>query len=199
MSKEIWNERYAAKEYIYGKDPNGFFREQLTLLTPGKLLLPAEGEGRNAVFAAQLGWEVVAFDQSETARSKAMALSHERGVTFSYELFDVDSASFPEGTFDVVALIFVHLTSDVRIRFHQKAASWLKSGGRILVEAYSKDQLKYLSGGPKTEELLYAVDDLRSDFMLLNLEYCEQVIVHHEEGTYHRGDGSVIRVVATKP
>jgi hypothetical protein len=73
--KEQWNERYSASEYIYGTGPNTWLVEKLAGLQPGKILFPAEGEGRNAVHAARLGWNVAAFDQSEAGRKKALKLA----------------------------------------------------------------------------------------------------------------------------
>ena len=72
--KEFWNQRYQNEEYVYGKEANVFFSEQLQKLEPSTLLLPAEGEGRNAVFAAKLGWEVTGLDYSEEAKKKALKL-----------------------------------------------------------------------------------------------------------------------------
>ena len=73
--KNFWDERYKAKAYVYGKEPNQYFAEKLRELEPGKILLPAEGEGRNAVFAARQGWEVSAFDSSSEGRKKAFLLA----------------------------------------------------------------------------------------------------------------------------
>jgi hypothetical protein len=76
--KEFWNERYSNKLFVYGKEPNVFFREELEKMPVGKILLPAEGEGRNAVFAALQGWEVFAFDNSEEGMKKALLLASEK-------------------------------------------------------------------------------------------------------------------------
>ena len=82
----MWNKRYAQKEYFYGKQPNEFFRKQLLKFPPGRILLPAEGEGRNAVFAALSGWDVVAFDTSTEAKKKAEKLAKENKVQISYSI-----------------------------------------------------------------------------------------------------------------
>ena len=75
----FWDERYSTDEFIYGKEPNEFFRENLLKIRPGKLFLPGEGEGRNAVFAAKNGWTVDATDQSEIGKLKALKLASESG------------------------------------------------------------------------------------------------------------------------
>tara|TARA_X000000950_G_scaffold260222_1_gene329392 strand:+ start:219 stop:527 length:309 start_codon:yes stop_codon:yes gene_type:complete len=84
--KEFWDARYAQETYVYGKEPNNYFKKTLNLLKPGKILLPAEGEGRNAVHAASLGWEVFAYDFSEFAYKKAMKLAREKEVSINYQI-----------------------------------------------------------------------------------------------------------------
>ena len=84
--KDFWNDRYGRAEYAYGKEPNVFFKEQLDQLQPGKILLPAEGEGRNAVYAAEKGWQASAYDWSENAYKKAMQLAEEKKVNIDYQI-----------------------------------------------------------------------------------------------------------------
>lgn len=198
MSKALWDSRYSAGEYIYGKEPNAFFREQIDLLKPGRILLPAEGEGRNAVYAAAKGWEVFAFDQSDEGRKKALQLAEEAGVAIHYELGDLAEMPLPEEHFDVVALIFVHQAPDERRTFHQKLAGCLKPGGRIILESYTKEQLKYNSGGPKDPLLLIEPVDLAEDFKGLKIVENQSHIIWHQEGTMHSGEASVVRLIAEK-
>jgi SAM-dependent methyltransferase len=197
MAAELWNERYRNEEYIYGKEPNLFFREQLLKLQPGNLLLPAEGEGRNAVFAASLGWDVTAYDQSDEAMKKAMRLAHENKVAFRYTLGDLGTVTFPDAMFDAVALIFVHQKFPERRMFHQQLRKFMKPGGTLILEAYSKEQLRFQTGGPKDQELLFDLEEIREDFAGWNIIQLEQTEVVHQEGLLHRGQGSVIRLVAT--
>jgi SAM-dependent methyltransferase len=196
MSAELWNERYRNEVYVYGKEPNLFFREQLMKLEPGDLLLPAEGEGRNAVFAAALGWNVVAFDQSDEAMKKALRLADEKKVVIRYELGDLGSVSFPPASFDAVALIFVHQKFPERRAFHQLLRQFIKPGGTLIMEAYSKEQLRYQTGGPKDPELLFSLEDIREDFSDWNITHLVQTEVFHDEGLLHQGVGSVIRMIA---
>ena len=81
--KEFWEIRYAEKQYAYGENPNVYFKEQLDKLKPGKILLPAEGEGRNAVYAAKQGWEVMAFDLSSEGKNKAEKLAAKKRRKYS--------------------------------------------------------------------------------------------------------------------
>ena len=94
--KAFWEKRYGEKTYAYGKEPNIYFKKTIETLTPGKILLAAEGEGRNAVFAASLGWEVYAYDFSEMAYEKAMKLAREKGVTIQYQIASLSDLEFPE-------------------------------------------------------------------------------------------------------
>jgi len=105
---EIWNQRYAQKEYVYGIKPNEFYKEQLLKLQPGKILFPAEGEGRNAVFAALNGWDVVAFDSSMEAKKKAEKLADENKVELKYLISSIEEFEFEENSFDTIVLVYVH-------------------------------------------------------------------------------------------
>ena len=103
--KDFWNDRYGRAEYAYGKDPNVFFKEQLDLLPPGKILLSAEGEGRNAVYAAEKGWQASAYDWSENACRKAIQLAEEKKVSIDYQICSLTDLSFEPESFDAIALI----------------------------------------------------------------------------------------------
>ena len=107
MSNNFWDERYAVEDYVYGTEPNDFLKEELPKLTAGKILFPGEGEGRNAVFAAQLGWEVTAFDSSTEGKAKAERLAKAKGVSIDYQLASYDEAEFPAESFDALVLIYV--------------------------------------------------------------------------------------------
>lgn len=195
--KDFWNQRFAAPAYAYGEAPNEFFRMQLHRLLPGRILLPAEGEGRNAVYAAQRGWQVQAYDFSEAARNKALQLAEKSGVSIHYELASHQEADFPTAYFDVVALIFAH-TSE-REHLHQKAVQWLRPGGTLILQGFSKEQLQYVSGGPRDPALLFDRRTLESDFRMLAELRLEEVVVELEEGHYPRGLGALINLVGKKP
>ncbi|MDH7515546.1 MAG: class I SAM-dependent methyltransferase [Bacteroidota bacterium] len=195
--KEKWDERFARAEYVYGTDPNVFFREILSSLQPGRILLPAEGEGRNAVYAAESGWEVHTFDFSEQARTKALALAAERRVEITYDIADLETYRFPISAYDAVGLFFVHMPPALRRRVHTACARSLRPGGTLVLEAFSKRQRGYESGGPRDENLLYTVDTLVEDFSSLQCSLCEERVVVFDEGEFHRGEGCVVRFVGT--
>ena len=196
--KEFWNERYSDSEFVYGKQPNQFFKRAIDRMNPGKLVLPGEGEGRNAVYAAKQGWDVLAFDYSEEAKQKALLLAKENEVNIRYEVSYAEDILLPEKEYDAAALIFVHLPENVFEPFLQKIIKSLKSGGILIMELYSEKQLGRDSGGPKSKELLYNYDELRSLLKGVNVDLLEEKEVILEEGKYHRGEAMVIRAVATK-
>lgn len=193
--KTFWNERYAQKEYVYGRDANEFFKEKLRTLKPGKLLLPCDGEGRNAVFASKLGWQVTAFDASKEAKKKAMKLAEEHQVDINYFIADVNDVEL-EQKFDTIALIYAHFPSNLRKKFHNKLIKWLKPDALVIIEAFHKDQLGKASGGPKDIDLLYAKKDLEDDFKDLRIIESNKFSVSLAEGNYHSGLANVVRLVA---
>lgn len=193
-----WDERYNRKEYVYGSTPNVFFENQLTDLNPGVILLPCEGEGRNALFAAQSNWNVVAFDSSEVGKNKAMALATQNNVLYDYQILDVNEANFEPESFDVIALIYAHFKPQLRSKFHATIQRWLKPGGKIILEAFNPEQLNYNSGGPKDLDMLYSTDILSKDFEGMKIELIETSTIVLDEGAFHQGDAAVIRFVAQK-
>ncbi|MFN7118987.1 MAG: class I SAM-dependent methyltransferase [Saprospiraceae bacterium] len=200
--KQLWNERYNDSEYIYGTEPNAYFKEKITPLTPGRLLLPAEGEGRNAVFAAKLGWAVTAFDWSIKAQAKAIMLAEVNQVEIDYWLSEVEDLNFEVGSFDAVAFIYAHFSAELKSAYNRKIATFLKPGGVLIFEAFSKKQSEYQqtqhSGGPQDRAMLYSLEEVRADFADFHFLELEEKEVFLAEGPKHHGLGSVIRALATK-
>jgi hypothetical protein len=201
--KEFWDERYAEKDYAYGEDPNVFFKEKISVLSTGKLLLPADGEGRNGVYAASKGWEVDAFDISDSGRKKAMDLARRKGVTLTYNVGPLEEQRYKPESFDAIALIFAHFPPHLKTSYHNKFVELLKPGGYIIFEAFSKNHLKYNSknpevGGPKNEDILYDVEELCDYFQGLDGLETYECEVDLSEGVYHKGTGSVVRFVGKK-
>ena len=195
---QFWDDRYSAKEYVFGEKPNIFFAEQLDTLTPGTIVLACEGEGRNAVYAASKGWRVLAFDSSEAGRAKAMELAKKHGVTFEYAIADVNAISYPEQSVDVVAFVYAHFPPEYRGAIHKRAGSWLKPGGRIILEAFTPRQLGNTSGGPKDADRLYTEELLTSDFVDLKTELMETRRLELTEGKGHEGAADIIRFAGSK-
>jgi 2-polyprenyl-3-methyl-5-hydroxy-6-metoxy-1,4-benzoquinol methylase len=194
-----WDERYARQEYIYGTEPNKFLKEQLSLLKPGRILFPAEGEGRNAVFAASLGWETDAFDQSVEGQKKALKLATHKGVTINYFIQSLNDWNPEPDQYDCIALIFVHLPEGLRQQVHNAVVKALKPGGTLLLEAFTLNQLPRTSGGPKTAELLFTKEHIESDFEHLTFTEFAETQTTLDEGPLHQGLADVIQLTAIKP
>jgi SAM-dependent methyltransferase len=199
FASEFWNERYSSGDYIYGTEPNQFFKQQLDKIsTPGKLLLPGEGEGRNAVYAAKLGWQADAFDQSPNARNKALKLAQENKVNINYSIADLNKFIPGKNHYDVAAIIFVHLGEDLRKTFYTKMIDSLKPGGKIILELFSKDQLGKSSGGPQDLAMLCSLDEIKKNFSGLKTILLKEEIVFLDEGDKHRGKANVVRFIGQK-
>lgn len=199
MMKHFWDERYSSEVYIYGEKPNRFFSGELEKLPVGKLLLPGEGEGRNAVWAASKGWEVYALDYSNEARKKALALAEKNKVKLhDYTLSDLETVKLPENHFDVIATVFLHLEPALRKDFHDKIIQSLKPGGHLIIEAFSKAQLSFQSGGPKNPDLLYSTEIFKSDFNAMEIISLIETNETLFEGDHHSGEAALVRLVARK-
>jgi 2-polyprenyl-3-methyl-5-hydroxy-6-metoxy-1,4-benzoquinol methylase len=184
---------------VYGNEPNEFFKENIIKFPAGKLLLPGEGEGRNAVFAAKLGWNVDAFDHSEAARAKALSLAAENNVPLYYTTADLNDIILPRQNYDAIGLIYIHLEPQARKRFHLAMINALNTGGHIILQAFSKNQIHNISGGPKDENLLYDLKEVVDDFRGLNVVIARDQRVRLNEGPFHQGKADVISILATKP
>lgn len=196
--KDFWNARYKEETFAYGTEPNVFFKENIDQLSPGKILLPAEGEGRNAVYAARMGWDVAAFDFSEEAKNKTLKLAQEHEVSINYDVMNVADFSTENIQFDVIGLFFAHFPAHLRQYFHQKVVKVLKNQGFVIFEAFHKNQLNFSSGGPKDLSMLFSVDEVEKEFSGLKILSLEDKIIDLNEGLYHQGKGHVVRMVATK-
>jgi SAM-dependent methyltransferase len=196
--KQMWNERFAKEEFAYGKEPNQFFKEEIDKLNPGRLLLFGEGEGRNGVYAAKLGWQVDAVDWSEEGKKKAEKLASENAVSINYTVIDLAGYSPKENYYDAVGLIFLHLPPELREEVHRKAVSSLKNGGVVILESFSKEQLSNSSGGPKNPDLLHSLEEIFSDFADLEIISFSKEKIKLDENTHHNGIADVIRYVGIK-
>lgn len=198
MSKEFWDQRFSDKEFVYGKEPNQFYKDQIDKLPKGKILLPGDGEGRNSVYAASTGWKADAFDFSSSARNKALKLAEERKVKIIYTLSEFIQYNYPENYYDVVALIFIHLPKSERNVIHRACVNSLKQNGKIILEAFNKNQFGKSSGGPQDLELLYSKKELLESFPELDIELIEYQSVLLNEGAYHEGKAEVVRFIGVK-
>ena len=190
----FWNERYSAPEYVYGVGPNRWLERQACRIVPGgRVLSLGEGEGRNAVWLAEHGFEVEAVDASEVGLAKARRLAAERGVSIATVVEHLGTYRPPAASYDALVLIYVHLSPSYRAAVHAAGAAALRDGGVVIVEAFTPRQLHRASGGPKAAELLYDPDLLRSDFPEVEWEVLEEIEVELDEGPFHQGRAAVVR------
>jgi SAM-dependent methyltransferase len=193
----MWDQRYATDEYIYGTEPNAFLAEHAALLS-GPVLSLCEGEGRNGVFLAARGLDVLGIDGSAVGLAKAQKLAHARGVVLRTAVTDLAAYTPPEHTFGAVVSIFAHLPSALRHQLYPKVERALKPGGLLLFEHYGPAQLPKNTGGPKDVDMLITAAQLKQAF-----PHCDPIIAREldrdvMEGTYHHGLSSVTQFLARK-
>lgn len=200
---DIWNERYAKSEYVYGKEPNIFLKEKLEKLPVGHILFVGEGEGRNSVYAAKQGWKVSAFDISSEGKKKAQQLALKNNVHIDYQVGELHDMNYEKEQFDVIALVFTHFPAETRSSIHKELNNYLAQGGFILLEVFSKNQIGHQAnnpnaGGPKSVDMLYDIEDIKSDFDYLKIIELSETEIYLSEGDHHSGLSSVIRFMGEK-
>lgn len=195
--QEFWDERFDTKEYVYGKHPNTYFKEFIDNTQPGSILLPADGEGRNSAYAAIKGWDVTAFDFSPKAKEKAEVLAKNYEVHVNYHISSIEDFN-TDNQFDAIAVIFLHLPPETRKKMHHKLISFLKPGGHFVMEAFSKKQIKYHTGGPRNIDLLYSGQEVVEDLNSLELMHYKERLKTIHEGPFHDGKAEVIQLIARK-
>jgi SAM-dependent methyltransferase len=198
-----WDDRYSNKEFAYGEEPNNYLKEQLEKLTPGTILFPAEGEGRNAVFAARSGWTAEAFDISAEGKNKALKLAEINNAAINYQVGELESLNYHTEQFDAIALIYAHFPAEIKSAIHKTLQQYLRKGGIVIFEAFSKKHLEYLAkddkvGGPKDIESLFSIEEIKADFPDYEIIELEEKEIELNEGLFHNGKGSVIRFVGKK-
>jgi cyclopropane fatty-acyl-phospholipid synthase-like methyltransferase len=201
--KQFWNDRYASDQFAYGQEPNVFFKQELDKLERGTILLPADGEGRNSVYAAKKGWTSFACDISDEGMKKAQKLAAENEVNLNYSVGDFGDLPYEHEFFDAIALIWAHFPAENKREFHGLTDRYLKVGGTIVLEAFSKNHLKFNAenpkvGGPKEIEMLYSIEEIKKDFSNYDLLTLEEIETDLNEGEFHIGRGSVARFVGRK-
>lgn len=197
---QMWDEKFSREGYFYGFEPNVFIESNTTLLAPqGKVLCLGEGEGRNAVYLADKGFQVTALDASAVGMTKALALASKRGVSFDVQLLDLEQWD-PKERYDAIVTSYLHLEEPLRTQAFRKAVSSLNPKGYFIGEFFSLAQIPRESGGPKKPSLLYTLASLESifsteDCKIIELQECD---VPLDEGNGHQGDALVIRVIVQK-
>lgn len=195
----MWNERYNQEDYAFGTEPNDFLAAMAGRIPRGRVLSLAEGEGRNGVFLAGLGYDVVGVDSSPVGLAKAARLAESRGVEITTIVADLARFPIEPESWEGVVSIFCHLPPEVRTPLHTEVVAGLKPGGVLILEAYTPKQLEHGTGGPKTPELTMTLEALRQELAGLNLVHAEELEREVHEGLYHTGHAAVVQVVGVKP
>jgi len=195
----LWDQRYETVEYRYGKAANDFLRSMAKHLPLGNCLCLAEGEGRNAVFLAELGHQVTAVDNSRVGLDKAQTLANERGVQIETRLADLADFKIEPESWDSIISIYCHVDGEIRPTLHRKVVTGLRPGGVLVLEAYRPEQLSYGTGGPPTVEKLMSLPQLREELAGLDFQHALELEREVIEGDLHTGLGAVVQVLAVRP
>ena len=195
--RDLWNQRFAQEGWAYGKRPNVYLKSCIEKLTPTLACFPADGEGRNAVWAASKGWECTVFDYAEEGAKKCKILAEEKNVHVKYIVEDLQSIEL-EVT-DLIACSWFHTPPEVRKIHMPRILHSLRVGGHFIMEGYHKNQLGKKSGGPQNFDLLFDLDEvlaeLRGD-LAPQMEVIEACVTECvlAESELHRGLASVVRI-----
>ena len=198
---QFWNERFDKAEFIFGKEPNEYLVEQTKkYLKPGqKVLCISDGEGRNGVWLAKQGMQVVGFDASDIALAKAKQFAKDNQVEVEYSFSDTDSFIWQANAYDAVIGIFIQFADPaMRERIFKQTYQALKPGGIFILQGYTPKQLEYKTGGPSLIEHLYTEELIRvlaKDFQILELMSYEKEL---SEGPRHTGMSAILGLVAKK-
>jgi len=198
--KEFWNERYATEEYVFGTTPNAFLASQAHRLPPaGSALAVADGEGRNAVWLAKHGLDVLSLDLSPVAQEKARALAAREGVAIKTERADILTWPWETQRFDLIVAIFVQVVGSAeRAAFHHRIQAALKPGGLLILQGYTPKQLEYKTGGPSNVDNLYTAAMLAADFAAMEILHLREHEDRMREGKGHDGMSALVDLVARK-
>lgn len=167
MDHQDWDERYAATELMWSAGPNVFVEQIAGDLPPGRALDLAAGEGRNALWLAERGWDATAVDFSQVALDRARELAAQRlgadAGRFTTHRADLQSYQPPAQAYDLVLLVYLQVPADQRRTAVRAAASDVAPGGALLVIAHDTDNLAHGVGGPPNPAVLYSAADVVAD------------------------------------
>jgi hypothetical protein len=198
-TREFWNEKFGIDDYAYGTEPNDFLRETVLGMPRGSALSLAEGEGRNAVWLAEQGYDVSSIEQSEKGVAKMLRLALKRGVVVHPERGDLEDFHIAPNSWDLIVSVFAHTPSTLRRRLHREVVAGLVPGGHFLLEAYTPAQIANNTGGPKDPDLMPTVALLEKELDGLVFEILREVERDVVEGALHTGRAHVVQLLARRP
>lgn len=194
----MWDERYSEPGFAYGTEPNAFLVSVADRIPPGNVLCLAEGEGRNAVHLAGVGYGVTAVDTSAVGLAKAEALASDREVTIETVIADLADFEIEPGAWQGIVSIFCHLPPVVRAALHERCLRGLAPGGVFVLEGFTPRQLELGTGGPKSRELLMELEIIRQELPGLRFEIAREIEREVVEGKHHKGAAAVLQILAVK-
>ncbi len=195
----MWDERYSAPGFAYGTTANDFLVEVAPAIRAGgRVLCLAEGEGRNAVALAAMGYDVVAVDQSQVGLNKALALAAERGVVIDTVCSDLADFSIAADAWDAVVSIWAHVPPALRRQLHAASVQGLRDGGVFILEAYTPQQVLRSTGGPKDPSLCMSAEVLKGELEGLHFEILHEKTRMVHEGQFHDGESDVVQCFARR-
>lgn len=198
-ASEFWNERYQAKDYIFGIEPNDFIKAVTSPASSGqKAYAPADGEGRNGVYLAQLGYDVTSTDVANLAVDKAHALAAQKGVALNALVGDALNSGFADASFDLIVVSFMHFLPEDHHHFMAENIRLLKPGGLFIMEGYTIDQIPLTSGGPKNPDMLMSAQSLSETFTDFDIILLQETRRHLTEGLRHQGEAATVQIKAVK-
>jgi SAM-dependent methyltransferase len=199
--REFWNDRYREEGFAYGTEPNDFIRAQAHLIPPGRVLCLAEGQGRNAVYLAKLGYTITAVDLSPIGLQKAQELAAEQGVSIETQAVDLAEFQIEPDAWQGIVSVFAHVSPPIRTRIHGQVVTGLAPGGIFILEAYTPHQLESKGvGGPGREHVdkLMSLVELRKELAGLTFLHAQELQREVVEGRFHSGVSAVVQVVARR-
>ncbi|HRR10005.1 MAG TPA: class I SAM-dependent methyltransferase [Rhodothermales bacterium] len=194
----MWDAAYQEEAYIFGTAPNDFLAGAYDHFPKGDLLSLGEGEGRNAVFLATHGYQVVAVDAAASGFVKGQKLAEAHQVAVNWQHADLNDYSLGKQRWDGILSIFCHLPPELRKKVHLGAVHALRPNGVFLLEAYAPAQLRYGTGGPQSLAMLPTLSELLQDFPGLKVLHAQTIERNVTEGTRHTGLAMVNQLVLKK-
>jgi 2-polyprenyl-3-methyl-5-hydroxy-6-metoxy-1,4-benzoquinol methylase len=197
--KDFWDARYSEDGFAYGVEANDFLKSTYSEISPGgKVLCLSEGEGRNAIFLAQQGFDVTAIDLSSVGLKKAQERANNEGIKLTTIVTDVNDFDFGFESWDGIISIFGHLPSNIRTKVHEKIFPSLKKDGVYIFEAYTPEQLLLKTGGPKDESMMLTLSIVDKELFQLSPSIKRTCVRDIQEGKYHRGLSAVLQYLGKK-
>jgi len=195
-----WEQLYRTPEYVYGTDPNVYLRRQVSALKPGpKALALGDGEGRNGVWMAGQGLDVVSVEISENAILKARNLARQRRLSLRFELCDLDQWQWPRLEFDLAAAIYVQFPESQRKRIHARLCDGLRPGAFLILEGFHQRHAQRMGLPSGLQHSFYTAAILQEDFCQFEIVDLSEETADLDEGPMHQGRTEIVRLTARKP